>query len=77
MPLFKKLIPVGNSLGLILDRPVLSLVGIDRDTTLEVSTEAGAIVIRPANGAYLDRVRESARKVMKTHRATLKKLADR
>lgn len=69
MPLLKKLTPVGNSLGVILDRPVLDMVGISRDTILELTAEQGAIMIRPA-------VQASARKVMKAHRATLKKLAD-
>ena len=75
MALVKKLTPVGNSLGLLIDRSVLDLLGIDRDTTLELTTDGRAIIIRPSDQAYLERVRTSARKVMNAQRATLKKLA--
>ncbi len=75
MPLLKMLTVVGNSLGLVIDRSVLDLLGIDRETDLELTTDGRAIIIRPADGAYLARVRASARKVVKTQRATLKKLA--
>ncbi len=76
MPFFKKLTPIGNSMGLILDRPVLDMVGIDGDTVVELTTERGAIIVRPAHGAHLERVRASTRKVIKVHRAVLKKLAN-
>ncbi len=76
MALVKKLTPVGNSLGLVLDRAVLDLVGIDRETTLEISTNGRAIIIQPVRGSELARVRASTGKVMKAHRGTLKKLAD-
>ena len=75
MALVKKLTPVGNSLGLLIDRSVLDLLGIDRDTTLELTTDGRAIIIRPSDQAYLERVRTSARKVMTAQRATVKKLA--
>jgi antitoxin MazE len=75
MALVKKLIPVGNSLGLLIDRSVLDLLGIDRDTVLELTTDGRAIIVQPADQAYLDRVRTSARKVMTAHRTTMKKLA--
>lgn len=75
MALVKKLTAVGNSLGLVIDRSVLDLLGIDRDTDLELTTDGRAIIIRPTDHAYLERVRTSARKVMKAQRGTLKKLA--
>ena len=76
MALLKKLTPVGNSLGLVIDKSVLELVGIDRDTTLELRTDGRAIIIEPApRSASLGRVRASTAKVIKGHRTTLKKLA--
>ncbi|MGH7674288.1 MAG: AbrB/MazE/SpoVT family DNA-binding domain-containing protein [Gemmatimonadales bacterium] len=71
----KKLTRVGNSLGLVIDRAVLDLVGIDRDTPLELRTYGRVIMIQPASGASLERVRARAATVIKAHRATLKKLA--
>ena len=44
----KKLTRTGNSLALILDKPLLDRVGIDANTPLEVSTDGQIIVISPA-----------------------------
>ena len=74
MALVKKLTPMGNSFGVLIDRPVLDLLNIDRDTVLEVTTDGRAIIIRPTS-EYLGRVRASARKVTTAHGAVLKKLA--
>ncbi len=43
----KKLTRTGNSLALVLDKPLLDRVGIDADTPLEVSTDGEVIVISP------------------------------
>ena len=39
--LIKKLTKYGNSFALVIDRPVLNLLGIDIDTPLEISTPDG------------------------------------
>lgn len=47
----KTLIRTGNSLALVLDKPILEATGIDADTPIEVSTDGDVIVIsrvRPA-----------------------------
>lgn len=76
MALMKKLAPIGNSLGLVLERPILDLLGIDRDTMLEIRTDGDSLVIKPVRQEYFNRVQESTAKVMRVHRGTLKKLAD-
>ena len=43
----KRLTRTGNSLALVLDRPVLEATGIDASTPLEVSTDGDVIVIAP------------------------------
>ena len=43
----KRLTKTGNSLALVLDRPLLEAAGIDADTTLEVSTNGDVIVVTP------------------------------
>jgi len=43
----KKLTKTGNSLALVLDRPLLDRVKIDANTPLEVSTDGEVIVISP------------------------------
>jgi antitoxin MazE len=43
----KRLTRTGNSLAVVLDRPVLDATGIDGRTPLEVSTNGDVIVISP------------------------------
>ena len=43
----KRLTKTGNSLALVLDRPLLEATGIDADTPLEVSTDGDVIVVTP------------------------------
>src|SRR5260370_1072613 len=45
--MLKKLTKTGNSLALVLDKPLLDRAQIDADTPLEVSTDADVIVITP------------------------------
>lgn len=45
--MIKTLTPIGNSLGLIIDKPILKLLNIERDTELEISTDGESLVIRP------------------------------
>ena len=46
--MIKKLSKHGNSLALVIDRPILDLLGIDEDTPLEVSTDGQSLVISRA-----------------------------
>ena len=43
----KRLVAIGNSLGLIIDRPILDLLGIDRRTEIEVTTDGRRLVLEP------------------------------
>ena len=43
----KRLIRSGNSLALVIDRPLLEALGIDENTELEVSTDGDVVVITP------------------------------
>lgn len=45
--MLKRLTRTGNSLALVLDRPLLERTQIDGDTPLEVSTDGNVIVIAP------------------------------
>lgn len=44
----KKLTRHGNSLALVIDRPILELLRIDPDTPLDVSTDGKQLIIAPA-----------------------------
>ena len=60
----KRLTKTGNSLALVLDKPLLDRVQIDANTPLEVSTDGDVIVISPVRGrrrtARLKRIVEKA-----------------
>jgi len=45
--MIKKLTKTGNSLALVLDKPLLDQVAIDAATPLEVSTDGHVIVVSP------------------------------
>lgn len=48
MPIRKTLSAFGNSLALVLEKPVLELLGIDRTTLLEISTDGRRLVVEVA-----------------------------
>jgi hypothetical protein len=41
--MIKKLSAIGNSLGFIIERPILELLKIDQDTPLEVRTDGESL----------------------------------
>jgi antitoxin component of MazEF toxin-antitoxin module len=74
----KQLTRTGNSLALILDRPILDLVQIEPDMPVEISTDNGQrLIITPVKDParrkrFLDAVERSNRK----HAKTYKRLAE-
>jgi len=43
----KKLTRTGNSVALVLDKPILDALGIDENTLVEVSTNGDVLVMTP------------------------------
>lgn len=72
----KTLSTIGNSLGLIIERPILDLLNIDKDTRLEVRTDGEALIIRPIRESRRERVRNATERLMNSHDETLRKLAE-
>jgi antitoxin component of MazEF toxin-antitoxin module len=74
----KKLTKHGNSYALIIERPILDLLGIDSETLLQISTPDGAsIVITPVKSkAEQRRFSTSLKKVNKKYGRALKRLAE-
>lgn len=52
--MIKKLTRTGNSLAIVLDKPLLEQLGIDENSELEISTNGDVLVITPVR----DRARE-------------------
>lgn len=72
----KKLIAAGNSLALVIDKPVLEATGIGRDTLLEISTDGDVIVISPVRDtARAGRVNAIVDGLFSRHAGLLKRLA--
>jgi antitoxin component of MazEF toxin-antitoxin module len=72
----KTLTVIGDSLGLILDKPLLDTLGIDKDTPLEVETDGTSLIIRPVQAEdRRSRVRGATEKMVDAHDETLRKLA--
>jgi antitoxin component of MazEF toxin-antitoxin module len=46
----KRLTRHGNSLALVIDRPILELLKVDPDTPLELSTDGDVLIVRPLRG---------------------------
>ena len=75
--MIKKLTRHGNSMALVLDKPVLKLLHIDADTPLEISTDGEALLITPVRDER--RSRKFGEALGKTNRRfgkALKKLAE-
>lgn len=56
----KTLIKHGNSLALVIDKPILELLHISTDTPLELTTNGDSILIRPIREKRQQRQLESS-----------------
>jgi NAD(P)-dependent dehydrogenase (short-subunit alcohol dehydrogenase family) len=76
-PMLKKLTRTGNSLALVLDKPLLDQVGIDATTPLEVSTDGHVIVISPVRkGRRTARVKALAAEAHQRYSGVFRRLAE-
>jgi antitoxin component of MazEF toxin-antitoxin module len=75
--MIKHLIPVGNSVALILDKPILELLRITPKTDLEISTDGNVLMVIPVRDHAEHDVKFKAayERVLGRHGKTFKKLA--
>ncbi len=71
----KKLSTVGNSLGFVIEKPILELLKIDRDTEIDVTTDGNRLILEPVRPERTKRIKEIHQKVMRQNDATFRKLA--
>lgn len=71
----KKLSAIGNSLGVVIEKPILELLNINRDTELELTTDGQRLIIEPVAKGRRKRIVDAAARVMSDHDSTLRKLA--
>jgi len=71
----KKLTAIGNSLGIVIEKPILELLDIDRDTELDMKTDGDRLVLVPIRKGRRQRVKEAMDHVMDRHADTFRKLS--
>lgn len=72
----KNLVAIGNSLGIIIEKPILDLLKISRETPLEVRTDGERLIIEPADSTDDEtRFQTALDRTMKNHKETFRKLA--
>lgn len=75
--MIKRLQAVGNSSGVIIDRPILDLLKITAETQLEVSTDGERLIITPLRGKDARKAKgaKAQAKILGKHADTFRKLS--
>lgn len=72
----KNLTAIGNSFGIVIEKPILDLLGIDKETQLEISTNGKHLIIKPVREiSRAEKIKAATRRVIKNHDKTLRELA--
>jgi antitoxin MazE len=72
----KNLTVIGNSLGIIIEKPILDLLGINKETQLEIITDGKRLILEPVSEENRTaKIKTATRRVMKNHDKTLRELA--
>ena len=76
----KKLTKFGNSLALIIDKPMLALIGATEDTEFEIRTDGSSLILDPVVGPGKvsddEKFQKAYEEIIKKYGSALKKLAD-
>ncbi len=73
----KNLIRHGNSLALVIDKPILEMLQISADTPLEVTTDGDRLLVSPVRDkARQKKLRASLEKINRKFGDDLKRLAE-
>jgi antitoxin component of MazEF toxin-antitoxin module len=77
--MIKNLTPIGNSEGIILDKTLLGLLGLERGASVEIQIKGDTMTVRRASKEMLEgraaRFADARKHVLAKHGGTLKKLA--
>ncbi|NIA14851.1 MAG: AbrB/MazE/SpoVT family DNA-binding domain-containing protein [Nitrospiraceae bacterium] len=75
--MIKKLTRHGNSLALVIEKPILDLLGVSADTPIEVTTDGQVLVLTPVHDAKRQAAfRAALEHANKKHSRALKLLAE-
>ena len=75
--MIKQLRKVGNSNALILDKPILELLGLKEDGQVQLTIQDGHLIVTPASPKLVDNelIQQKLDYVMKKRQKVLRKLA--
>ena len=73
----KRLQAVGNSSGIIIDKPILELLRITPETELDISTDGQRLIITPlrSGSAREQKLARAQERTLAAHARTFRKLA--
>jgi antitoxin component of MazEF toxin-antitoxin module len=75
--MIKKLTRTGNSIAVVLDKPLLEELGLDENAEVEVSTNGQVIVITPKRSSARDRkFRKAADTINRKYAGLFKRLSE-
>jgi antitoxin component of MazEF toxin-antitoxin module len=75
--MIKRLTRTGNSIAVVIDKPMLEALGLDEGAEVEVSTNGQIIVITPKRSAARDRkFRNAAEKINRRYAGLFKRLSE-
>ena len=75
--MIKKLTKHGNSLALVIEKPILDLLEIDPDTPLDISTDGNVLIVSPVRDEKRRRKFEQALgRANRKYSGMLKRLAE-
>ncbi len=73
----KKLIKHGNSVALVIDKPILDILNVNSDTLLEVTTDGKNIILSPQSDPGNERdILASLDKINRKYGQALKRLGE-
>ncbi len=76
--MIKQLRKVGNSNALILDKPILELLGLEEDGQVQLTIQDGNLIVTPARPHKIDpkNISEKLDYIVKKRKKVLKRLAE-
>lgn len=67
----------GNSMALVIEKPMMEALGITEETPLQITVNGNALVVTPANvGVGPERMKVVLKEIRKRYGPMLKRLAD-
>ena len=76
--MIKRLRKVGNSSALILDRPIMEMIGLEENGEVQLTVHSGSLILTPTEPRHInqDEFDAALGKVVSRWRGVLKRLAE-